>query len=1716
MASDEEWVPSGNDEEEDDSEMMTDESIGKGVVNVRSINDNIPLEDLELKYNIKARAKGKENKRLQGQFTPLIVHNGFFRGHASVGRVVPWKAAPCLKLRNVMAVCEGDKEGDETSVKVIGYTYDVPVINYQPKGGLCWNITGLSPDNSSNQRYAPKKLIRTTPLHNRVTEKPNNFTIFTEYNTLPFETFNFNTIRHNFKGKRKPEDPLYNKTECEELGAMRPFDYIMRLNNTDEIGQKSFNHIVKKILSIEPNKIAFIGMYRPKLKKYWPPTLELGRLCIKHRDLKRRSKRKNDGKSSTNASFDGRRNAYIRTRPLPLLQSQVVLHVNAAEDDNEIVEKQLDNAIGEVAIVVEKDEELLEKKRQEEVKKRARKILRTHFTRKKRYRDQLRAQIMALKYLLGNENPPPKLLADVLQQGADGNEFGSSVDTRGRVKRWNRTHGDSSKRRSGKRRYRLTKKSTADGDESWNSRASRGGGRPKKRAKKPTEEVITLEQYGGIKEDFELAKKIRRQKKQRQAYELSKRRLEIIIACRLRDLSSSEGGGQTIEFLVKFKRESYLTGCLWVEPSMIAMEGDTDGCEAMDDWLRDEDTVVEQWENAKVKARTDYFKPEWTEIDRILACRVDYETVQMRGEYGSVLKGQTTSKESRKYLVKWKNLSYALSTWEEEDAIEDEGKIAQFHRFNYPPRLKNAPPIFFRDVRPPASAWAKYNSSPIYKDGLKLRPYQVEGLNWLNFCWFQRRSCILADEMGLGKTVQAVSFLEHLKTRQNVRGPFLVIAPLATLEHWKREFESWTDLNVVLYHASEGGRETREMIQKYEWHYPTGTREQQRLIKFNVLLTSYELVSSDFDDLFPIDWRCIIVDEAHRLKNLDSQLALSLNEYHFDHLVLMTGTPLQNDMLELWALLHFIEPENFSNAQAFVDQFGQMTDANSLAALHDRLRPYMLRRLKEDVEKSIPAKEETIVNVELTIKQKKYYRAIFERNRGVLTGGLKKSNGKVGVTGEKRKSGPSLINLEMQMRKCCCHPYMIDGVEANETDECFKKSIAEGKATTRANEIEHMIHCSGKMILLHKLFPKLRKEGHRILIFSQFRGMLGLIGLLLEYHGLRYERLDGMVRGIERQRAIDRFDTDTDIFAFLLSTKAGGVGLNLQSADTVIIYDSDWNPQNDIQAQARAHRIGQTKSVRVYRLVTNKTYEAEMFARASRKLGLSTAVFRHGSLEGNTTGSLEDDVDDQSTNSGGMMSLLTMDKDEVEMLLRYGAYAILDKDDSSAEQFTEATIDKLLEKSTTIRYGGKTDDNPRNSNDKDNDSTQGSSSTSTTTTTTTTNATRTSETKKSSVPSLSLAKASFMASTEDGDVNFGDENFWEKVLGPKPVDRLMKFIRDGQLEKATEDETRNFLHEVGEMARGMWLRQAEGRKHEDAEGIMNVLIELKVRGRKANVAHGKLDQRELAAYWIDVIENSRRRRNKLAKSYKNAKPINVYGKKWGLYGYSDDEYDDSEEASSIVANGHNNKSNDVTFISDDEEMIDVENGKKSIIDEPFDEENEVSGYVSGISLRINTTDFSNIRKKDFEVVKLPKILRGGQFVMRNITKESDKLKVSQAIKVLKMLLMDPQSLAFRFPIDTSKLFDYDKYIKEDHCLMSILESLKNGLYGRANSNETFVSSQFFRDLNLVWYNCILYNKDGSFITEIAKRMHKKADMLLGGYFHLNRSGIQTKNSEAVK
>ena len=218
-----------------------------------------------------------------------------------------------MKLRKVRAVCESEKEEVSGTVKVVGYSYDVPVINYQPKGGLCWNITGLSPSVIGNEKYAAKMLLRTTPLSIRVKEVKNTLTVFTAFNPLPWETFNFNEIKFPInKAKRHSDDPLYNKTECETLNVMKAYDCVLRINSIDEVGQKSFEHVVNKLKSLEPNKIHFIGMYRPKLKRYWPPTLELGRLCVSLRDVKVKLKRKGAGVRKANASSFSA--AVVRTR----------------------------------------------------------------------------------------------------------------------------------------------------------------------------------------------------------------------------------------------------------------------------------------------------------------------------------------------------------------------------------------------------------------------------------------------------------------------------------------------------------------------------------------------------------------------------------------------------------------------------------------------------------------------------------------------------------------------------------------------------------------------------------------------------------------------------------------------------------------------------------------------------------------------------------------------------------------------------------------------------------------------------------------------------------------------------------------------------------------------------------------------------------------------------------------------------------------------------------------------------------------------------------------------------------------------------------------------------------------------------------------------------------------------------------------------------------
>lgn len=311
----------------------------------------------------------------------------------------------------------------------------------------------------------------------------------------------------------------------------------------------------------------------------------------------------------------------------------------------------------------------------------------------------------------------------------------------------------------------------------------------------------------------------------------------------------------------------------------------------------------------------------------------------------------------------------------------------------------------------------------------------------------------------------------------------------------------------------------------------------------------------------------------------------------------------------------------------------------------------MLRRFKEDVEKSIPVKEETIIEVELTTTQKAFYRAILEKNFGFLKKG--------------GAAGPSLINVMMELRKCCIHPYLIQGAE--------DRIVSEKNATTAEAQYQCLIDASGKLVLIDKLLKKLKEGGHKVLIFSQMTRCLDLLQDYLRGRQYPYERIDGSIRGDMRQAAIDRFSTLSDSFVFLLCTRAGGVGINLTAADTVVIFDSDWNPQNDLQATARCHRIGQTKPVQIYRLVTRNTYEKEMFDRASIKLGLDKAVLQKMDVMPSN-----DDLSDMPKPPS------SLSKKEVEELLKKGAYGALLDDDETSARFCEEDIDQILERRTTV------------------------------------------------------------------------------------------------------------------------------------------------------------------------------------------------------------------------------------------------------------------------------------------------------------------------------------------------------------------------------------------------------------------------------------------------
>ncbi|CAB1454115.1 unnamed protein product [Pleuronectes platessa] len=515
----------------------------------------------------------------------------------------------------------------------------------------------------------------------------------------------------------------------------------------------------------------------------------------------------------------------------------------------------------------------------------------------------------------------------------------------------------------------------------------------------------------------------------------------------------------------------------------------------------------------------------------------------------------------------------------------------------------------------------KFEKQPEYLDstGGTLHPYQLEGLNWLRFSWAQGTDTILADEMGLGKTVQTAVFLSSLYKEGHSKGPFLVSAPLSTIINWEREFEMWAP-DLYVDNAIRGGKKASRM-------------KKDSAVKFHVLLTSYELITIDMAILGSIDWACLVVDEAHRLKNNQSKFFRVLNNYPLQHKLLLTGTPLQNNLEELFHLLNFLTPLRFSNLEGFLEEFADIAKEDQIKKLHDMLGPHMLRRLKADVFKHMPSKTELILRVELSPMQKKYYKFILTKNFEALN--TKGGGNQV-----------SLLNVVMDLKKCCNHPYLFP-TAAMEAPK-MPNGMYDGGALVKG---------AGKLTLLQKMMRKLKNGGHRVLIFSQMTKMLDLLEDFLENEGYKYERIDGGITGGMRQEAIDRFNAPgAQQFAFLLSTRAGGLGINLATADTVVIYDSDWNPHNDIQAFSRAHRIGITQV-------------------AKKKMMLTHLVVRPGL--GSKTGSMSKQELDDILKFGTEQLF----KDELEGFHRStNKEYVATPEDSSIIHYDDKAIDRLLDR----------------------------------------------------------------------------------------------------------------------------------------------------------------------------------------------------------------------------------------------------------------------------------------------------------------------------------------------------------------------------------------------------------------------------------------------------
>ncbi|XP_059278207.1 protein CHROMATIN REMODELING 19 isoform X1 [Lycium ferocissimum] len=526
-----------------------------------------------------------------------------------------------------------------------------------------------------------------------------------------------------------------------------------------------------------------------------------------------------------------------------------------------------------------------------------------------------------------------------------------------------------------------------------------------------------------------------------------------------------------------------------------------------------------------------------------------------------------------------------------------------------------------------------------------LKPYQLVGVNFLLLLYRKKiGGAILADEMGLGKTIQAITYLTLLKHLEDDPGPHLIVCPASVLENWERELKKWCPaFTVIQYHGAGRSAYSKDLSSLARTGVPP---------PFNVILVCYSLFerhsAQQKDDrkiLKRWRWSCVIMDEAHALKDKSSYrwknlMSVARNAHQR---LMLTGTPLQNDLHELWSILEFMMPDLFETGDVDLKKLLNAEDKELIARIKSILGPFILRRLKSDVMKQLVPKIQTVRYVGMEKLQEDAYKEAIESYRAASLARVSKqpvisSNNAGGVFSRRQIS-----NYFLEFRKIANHPLLVRRIYTDDDVvriarvmhpkgvfgfECTVDRVIEelkgyndfsihklllyyGDNNKGVLSDEHVM-ISAKCQELAKLLPSLKLSGHRVLIFSQWTSMLDILEWTLDVIGVTYRRLDGSTQVTERQTIVDTFNKDTSIFACLLSTRAGGQGLNLTGADTVIIHDMDFNPQIDRQAEDRCHRIGQNKPVTVYRLVTRNTVDENVYEIAKRKLTLDAAILESG------------------------------------------------------------------------------------------------------------------------------------------------------------------------------------------------------------------------------------------------------------------------------------------------------------------------------------------------------------------------------------------------------------------------------------------------------------------------------------------------------------------------